>query len=166
MKQANITPVFKRGSGNQKGNYKPVSILPMIYKIFEKILSKQLHIYFENMLSNFQCGCRKGLSTQHCLLLIIEKWEEAVDKDQSFGALLANLLNAFDCHSHDLLIGKLHSFVIFLASLKLQAAYLTNRKQRTKVETSYSSWEDIKHGIQQGSTLGPLCSTFLFVVCF
>ena len=104
LKQANITPVFKKGSRNQKENYRPVSILPIISKIFEKILSKQLYIYFENILSKFQCGFRKGFSTQHCLLLMIEKWKEAVDKDQSFGALLTDLSKAFDCLSHDLLI--------------------------------------------------------------
>ena len=64
LKQANITPVFKKGSRNQKENYRPVSILPIISKIFEKILSKQLYIYFQNILSKFQCGFRKGFSTQ------------------------------------------------------------------------------------------------------
>ena len=97
FKQANITPVFKKGSKNQKENYRPVSILPIISRIFENILSKQLYIYFENILSEFQCGFRKGFSTQHCLLLMTEKWKEAVDKDQSFGALLTDLSKAFEC---------------------------------------------------------------------
>ena len=90
-------PVFKKGSRNQKENYRPVSILPIISRIFENILSKQLYIYFENILSEFQCGFRKGFNTQHCLLLMIEKWKEAVDKDQSFGALLTDLSKAFEC---------------------------------------------------------------------
>ena len=64
--------------------------------MFEKILSNQLYIYFENVISKFQCGFRKGFSTQHCLLLIIEKWKKAVDKDQTFGALLIDLSKAFD----------------------------------------------------------------------
>ena len=59
--------------------------------MFEKILSNQLYIYFENVFSKFQCGFRKGFSTQQCLLLIIEKWKKAVDKDQTFGALLIDL---------------------------------------------------------------------------
>ena len=90
-------PVFKKGSRNQKENYRPVSILPIISRIFENILSKQLYIYFENILSEFQCGFRKGFNTHHCLLLMIEKWKEAVDKDQSFGALLTDLSKAFEC---------------------------------------------------------------------
>ena len=68
LKQANITPVFKKGSRNQKENYRPVSILPIISKIFEMALSKQLYIYFENMLSKFQCGFRKIFSTRYLVL--------------------------------------------------------------------------------------------------
>ena len=102
-------------------------------------MSKQLYIYFENIPLKFQCGFRKGFCTQHCLLLMSEKWKEAVDKDQSFGALLTDLSKAFYCLSHNLLIVKLHSYGISLASLKLATDYLTNKKQRTKVETSDSS---------------------------
>ena len=65
--------------------------------------------------------------------------EEAVDKDQFFGALLTDLSKALDCLSRDLLIAKLRSYGISLASLKLLTDYLTNGKQRTKVENSYSS---------------------------
>ena len=79
LKQANITAVFKKCSRNQNENCRPVSILPIVSKIFEKILSKQLYICFENILSMFQGGFRNEFSTQNCLLLMIEKWKEAVD---------------------------------------------------------------------------------------
>ena len=84
-------------------------------------------------------------------------------------SLLTDLSKAFDCLSLDWLIAKLHSYGISLASLKLLTDYLTNRKQRTKIETSYSSWEDIKHGVPKGSILGPLlinifvCDMFLML---
>ena len=66
LKQCNITPVFRKGSRNQKENYRPISIFPTISKIFGKILGKQLYIYFQytfNILSKFQCGFRKEFST-------------------------------------------------------------------------------------------------------
>ena len=112
-------------------------------------------------------GNKKGLSTQHCLLLMIEKWKEAVDKDRSWGELLTDLSKVLNCLSHDLLIAKLHFYGISVASLKLLTDNLTNRKQETKVETSYSFWGDIKPGVPQRSIFGPpLCNIFVFVICF
>ena len=108
FKLANITPVFKNESRNHKNNYRPVGILPIISKVFEKIINKQLSIYFEEILSKFQCGFRKGFSTQH-LLLILEKWKPAIDNNKDFRALLTDLSKAFDCISHDLLIAKLNA---------------------------------------------------------
>ena len=69
-------------------------------------MNKKLSIYFEEVLSKFQCGFCKGFSTQHCLLLMLEKWKQAVDNNKDFGALLTNLSKAFDCISHNLLIAK------------------------------------------------------------
>ena len=81
---------------------------------------------------------------------MLEKWKSAVDKGKSFGALLIDLSKAFDCLSHEHLLAKLH------AILRLIHSYVTNRKQRTKVNLSYSPWEEILFGVPQGSILGPL----------
>ena len=79
FKCANINPIFKNESRNHKTNYRPVSILPIVSRIFEKIMNNQLSIFFEKILSKFQCGFRKDFSTQHCILLMLEKWKHAVD---------------------------------------------------------------------------------------
>ena len=68
FKFANITPVFKQGSRNQKENYRSIRISSIISKIFEKLICRQLSNHFDNILSKFQCGFRKGYSPQHCLI--------------------------------------------------------------------------------------------------
>ena len=73
LKMANIKAVFKKGTKSLKKNYRPISILPLVSKIFERIICKQLTTFFDNILSKYQCGFRKGHGTQHCLLLMLEK---------------------------------------------------------------------------------------------
>ena len=98
FKSADISAAFKQGSRNKKENYRPISILPLISKIFEKIICRQLSNHFDNILSKFQCGFRKGYSPQHCLLLMIDKWKKAVDNHKVFGAVLTDLSKAFWLH--------------------------------------------------------------------
>ena len=83
FKCAKITPIFKNESRNHKTNCRLVSTLPIALKIFEKFMGNQLSTYFEKILSRFQYGFRKGFSTQHCLLLMLEKWKHAVDNQKS-----------------------------------------------------------------------------------
>ena len=73
LKLANITPVYKKVLKNSKENYRPVSIMPNISKIYERCLFKPISNYFENIFSKFQCGFRQGLSAQYCLISMIEK---------------------------------------------------------------------------------------------
>ena len=87
---------------------------------------------------------------------MLEKWKNIVDKRKCFGALLKDWSKAFDCLSHELLIAKLHAYGFELSAIKLIQSYLSNRKQRTKINATYSSWQEILFGVPQGSILGPL----------
>ena len=79
-----------------------------------------------------------------------------VDKGKVFGTLLTDLLTFFDCLSHELIIAKLNACGFNIAALKLVQSYLSKRRQRTKINQSYSSWEEILSGLPQGSILGPI----------
>ena len=79
MKLADITPVFKKDGRTDKSNYRPISILPNLSKMFEKCIYNQLSIFFDKVLSKYQCGFRKGFSAQHWLLKLLEQWKESVD---------------------------------------------------------------------------------------
>ena len=146
-----------------KENYRPISILPNVSKSYERCLHDQIATYFEHIFSRYQCGFRKGYSAQQCLLAMIEKWKKIVDNGGVFGALLTDLSKAFDCIPHDLIIAKLEAYGFHIDTLKLIHDYLSNRKQRVKVDDTYSSWKDIFYGVPQRSILSPLFDLFYFL---
>ena len=121
--------------------------------MLERILFAQISVYFDKFLSDQQCGFRKGYSTQHCLLNLLEKWKNSVDKGKVFGALLTDLSKAFDCLNHELFTAKLNAYGFTLSALPLIHDYLSNRKQRTKIDDTYSSWSEILFGVPQVSIL-------------
>ena len=127
---------------------------------------QQISKFMEPLLSKYQCGFRKGYNTQYCLLAMLEKWKSSVDKGSSFGALLTDLSKAFHCLLHELLIAKLHAYGFSLNALRLVHSYLTNRKLRTKINTKYSSSEEILLGVPQESILGPLLSNIFLCDLF
>ena len=119
-------------------------------------MQEQMSEYISDKLSPFLCGYRKGYSAQYALISLIEHWQTALDKRGYAGAVLMDLSKAFDCINHDLLIAKLHAYGFSIDALKMIKCYLSNRKQRVKINTSFSSWSDLLTGIPQGSVLGPL----------
>ena len=107
---------------------------------------KQISEFFENIFSKNQCGSRKGHSTQQCLLATLEKWKRSVDSGKAFGALLTDLSKALDCLDHELLIAKLNAYGFSLPALRLIHDYLSHRKQRTRVNSSYREWLAVMFG--------------------
>ena len=126
MKLADVIPVFKNNERSIKENYRPVTILLIFSKTFEKILHDQILAYFVNILSQNQCDFRKGYSSQHCLIALIEKWKKSLNSKGTFGALLTDLCKSFDCIPHELMIAKFDAYGFDLKSLTLVFNYLCN----------------------------------------
>ena len=96
--------MFKKGDRSEKTNYRPVSILSPLSKIFERLLFTQINKYMDSKLSLYQCGFRRNMGTQNCLLFLIERWKKCLDKKGVAGVLLTDLSKAFDSLDHELLI--------------------------------------------------------------
>ena len=134
-----MKPVFEKDSQTDKKNCRPIIILLNVSKIYERCLNKQLEEYFQALLSKYQCGFRKDYSIINALIPIIEKWRKSHDDGDAFEALLTDLSKAFDYLPHELLVAKLHAYRVDISSLKLLHSYLTKRKQRLKLNGTYSS---------------------------
>ena len=137
-------------------NYRPVSLLPIVSKLFERNMYNQILAYIDTFLSPYLFGFRKGHSTEQCLIIMLEAWKKALDETKNAGAILTDLSKAFDCLNHDLLTAKLRAYVFNHDALVFIYSYLKERRQRTKIGSSYSTWKEIKYGVPQGSILGPL----------
>ena len=157
LKLADITPLFKKLETVLKENYRPVSLLPVVSKIFERIMQKQMKPFMEEHLSPHLCGYRKGYNAQYALAAMIEKWKKNLDGiGGKIGAIFMDLSKAFDTINHGLLIAKLEAYGFHDSALHIILDYLSDRWQRTKVNASFSDWLELFCGVPQGSVLGPL----------
>ena len=104
--------------------------------------------FFEDIFSKHQCCFRKGFSTQQCLLTFLTKWKNAVHKGRIFGALLIDLSKTSVYLNHELFIAKLNAYGFILPVLKLIHNYLSERKQRVRVNDSYSLWQEMLFGVR------------------
>ena len=124
-----------------KRKYRPVSILPVVSKIFERIIQNQIKTYVEKHLSPFLCGYRKGYNTQYALTAMIEKWKEHLGKKGNIaGAIMMDLSKAFDTLNHELLIAKLEAYGFDKSALAIILSYLSDRWQRTELLVSVLPW--------------------------
>ena len=134
LKNATITPVYKKDDPTDKENYRPVSVLLLLSKIFEKVIYNQLQEYMDLLLNKLLCGFRKAHSTQHALFKLLHSWQKQLCNNFLcfIGTILMDLSKAYDCLPHDLIIAKCEAYGLSKNSLKLLLDYL-GRKQRVKI---------------------------------
>ena len=156
LKEANIAPVCKSKNPFEKSNYRPVSILPLLSKVYERIIFKQLSNHTKYFLSQILCGFRKTSSTQHAFLRLLQSWQRELDESGYVGTILMDFSKAYDCIPRQILIAKLEAYGLHKNSLNLLSDYLSGRKQRTKIGSVFSELCKIICGIPQGSVLVPL----------
>ena len=141
---------------NDKTNYRPISLLPLISKIFEKFLYQQIVGFSNKILSPKLCGFRKRQSTQHALLNLMKNWQKCLDESGVAGTVLMDLSEAYDCFPRDLLLVKLSAYGFDQSAITLIAKYLSNRYQHVEIGSKFSSYLEILRGVPQGSILGPI----------
>ena len=142
LKEAQVTPIFKKRDPLMKTNYRPVSVLPIFSKIFEKVYEIQLSEYFDKIFNPFLCAFRRGCQTT--LLGLLEYWREALDQNQYIAAVLMDLSKAFDCLPHNILLDKLSVYGVSPHSVALLESYLSNRKQKKSTMFSVVGLTSIK----------------------
>ena len=159
-KEANVTPVHKKNDKQIISNYRPISLLPILAKVFERIIFKNLYNYliFNNLITKNQSGFRPGDSCSNQLLSLVHDIHKAFNdkKCLEVRSVYLDMSKAFDKVWHEGLVFKLQQNGIEGKFLNLLQNYLNNRKQRVVLNGMESNWGDIKAGVPQGSVLGPL----------
>ena len=160
MKIAKIIPIFKSGDKSCLNNYRPISLLPAFSKLLEKIVHKRLIAFLQsnNIIYEHQYGFQPKHSTVHPLIHFVKSISDSNDlvtKDLSIGIFL-DLSKAFDTVSHSILAQKLNFYGIRGIALSWFESYLSKRTQYVEFKGQKSQMSDVKHGVPQGSILGPL----------
>ena len=158
LKHARITPLYKTGNPSLPCNYRPISILSVLSKIFEKAAHKRLYEHFtsHNLLHRNQFGFRKNHNTTDTLIIITNTIKVALNNKQSAICVYLDLSKAFDTVPHDVLLGKLHHYGVRGVELRWFENYLSARSQVVQIQDTASDKKRTVTGIPQGSNLGPL----------
>jgi retron-type reverse transcriptase len=158
LKIAKVLPIYKSGDKTILNNYRPISILISINKIFEKILYAQLinHIEKNKIMYKHQYGFRKHHNTTHALISSYDYIIEQINNNKFVMGLFIDLRKAFDSINHSILINKLTYYGINGPFLNILRDYLKNRKIFTQIGSISSEMLPISYGVPQGSVLGPI----------
>lgn len=157
LKHAIVTPIHKGGDRDEASNYRPISVLPVLSKILEKIINCRLISFLNKykLISDCQFGFRRGISTEDAIIALTSYISEIVDKNKKCITVFLDLQKAFDTVSVPILIHRLESLGIRGTPLALLTNYLCDRRQSVKVGDYKSESADITYGVPQGSVLGP-----------
>ena len=158
LKEARVIPIFKSGIKEDVENYRPISILPTLSKIFERHIAEQIHQYFKetDIIHKTQSGFRKDHSCHTALIRLIDNWVTDIDSGKLVGAVFLDLRKAFDLVDHKILIHKLKLYHFSDRTVDLFKSYLSNRHQTVIVKNVKSNNLTMKSGVPQGSIIGPL----------
>ena len=158
LKFADVCPIFKKSDKNKCENYRPISLLSNISKLFERAMHTRVYDFFEkySLLYKRQFGFRKKHSTNHAILSILEDIKNNLDSNNFVCGVFIDLEKAFDTVNHDILIKKLDFYGIRGTSNCWFRSYLSARSQRVKYKDCTSENQNINCGVPQGSILGPL----------
>ena len=158
LKIAKVIPIYKKEDPSQVNNYRPISLLPSISKILEKIVYKRLDSFLllNNILISSQFGFRKKFSTDFAITKLLDNVVQSLSNKEHVIAIFMDLSKAFDTIDHNILLYKLEKYGIRGIVLSWFKSYLSNRQQFVSINDSNSSYLNIKCGVPQGSILGPL----------
>ena len=158
LKTSKTIPVYKKGSKLKINNYRPISLLSNINKIFEKLMFNRVYKFLElnRSIYDLQFGFRAKHGTNHALIEITEKIRCALDNHEFACGIFIDLQKAFDTVNHNILLDKLEHYGLRGVVNKWFKSYLSNRHQFVSIDGYESDLKEIKHGVPQGSVLGPL----------
>ena len=157
-KMARVLPVFKSGDKTDLGNYRPISIISAIAKVFGRLVYDQFYTYLTSnqLINTYQSGFRSTYSTLTSLLESTNSWCVNIDKGLLNGVVFIDMKKAFDTIDYDILLSKLAAYGVDKLALSWFQSYLTNRKQKCFVNGQFSCISTTTIGVPQGSIIGPL----------
>ena len=157
-KIAKVKPLFKKGSKTDPSNYRPISLLPLLSKVFERVVLDQTKEFLSlnKILYDYQSGFRKNHSTDTCLSFLNDKILKGFDDGLVTGMILIDLQKAFDTINHDILLKKLGIIGFSDHTVKRFQSYLSTHTFTVNLENSFSKVSSMSCSVPQGSILGPL----------